>query len=135
MKQLAYVFLGVLALGTTPAFANNTLHTGDYATITNRSSGTGTNTGNLTQMPVKGYPTPAEILKMEEEQNRKAGTSGTVRPTIEPTAEAKTHEDKRKAKNVKQVYTATPDIELKRQIQDPRIDDGYVQGLIRQRSY
>ena len=135
MKQLAYVFLGVLALGITPAFATSKMHNGDFVTVTNRSSGTDSSQTNLTQMPVKGYPSPAEILKIEEENKRKAGTSNLINPAVEPSREAKTHEEKRKEKNVKHVYKGTPDIELKRQIQDPRIDDGYVQGLIQQRSY
>lgn len=124
MKHLVYAFLGILALGVTPAMA----------TSSNTSGITGGKVGNvpLTQMPTKGYPTPTEILKIEEEKNRQAAEKGIPNP-FEPQV-VKTPEQKRKEANVKQVYRGTPDVELKRQIQDPRIDDGYVQGLIRQRA-
>lgn len=122
MQRFAFT---VVALSVAASFM---IFTPAHATSGARSGATGGDVP-LTQMPLKGYPTPEEIRKIEEEKRKQQAEHGIPNP-FEPSPMPQ----QPGSSHVKQVYKGTPDIELKRQINDPRIDDDYVQSLIRQRA-
>lgn len=83
----------------------------------------------MSEMPMDAFPKP-ELLDADNDGIADSEDKDIAIPNpFAPQETAKKDEPKKK-----QVYLGTPDVELRRTIADPRIDDGYVQGLIQQRA-
>ncbi|HEY8963282.1 MAG TPA: hypothetical protein VIN59_02340 [Alphaproteobacteria bacterium] len=97
--------------------------------VSNKNKDDFNGNSGLSEMPVEPFPTAAELLDADKDGIPDSEDKDIAIPN--PFAPQDTKKDEPKKK---QVYKGVPDTELRRSISDPRIDDGYVQGLIQQRA-